>query len=92
MEIYAQMIDEEIQKQYKLISMNIKRLRQEKKITQENIALSMGFTTATFYTNAENNKQGKHFNLEHIIKISKILNISIEHFFIENSIKSKYTV
>lgn len=29
------------------------------------MALSMGFTTATFYTNAENNRQGKHFNNEY---------------------------
>ena len=72
MEIYTELMNDEIEEQYKLISKNIKRLRLSKKITQESMALSMGFTTATFYTNAENNRQGKHFNLEHIIKISKL--------------------
>ena len=81
MEIYTELMDDEIEEQYKLISKNIKRLRLLKKITQENMALSMGFTTATFYTNAENNKQGKHFNFEHIIKISKIMNIPIKTIF-----------
>ena len=81
MEIYTELMDDEIEEQYKLISKNIKRLRLLKKITQENMALSMGFTTATFYTNAENNRQGKHFNLEHIIKISKIMDIPIGKFF-----------
>jgi len=42
----------------------------------------MGFTTATFYTNAENYKQEKHFNLEHLIKLSKIFDITIQDFFI----------
>lgn len=51
----------------------------------------MGFTTATFYTNAESCKRGKHFSLEHIIKIldiliicSKILDVKIENFFKED--------
>jgi len=81
MEIYTEIMDYEIEEQYKLISQNIKKIRVSKKITQESLALSMGFTTATFYTNAENNKQGKHFNLEHIIKISKIMNIPISDIF-----------
>jgi transcriptional regulator with XRE-family HTH domain len=81
MEIYTEIMSDEIEEQYKFISKNIKRLRLSKKITQESMALSMGFTTATFYTNAENNRQGKHFNLEHIIKISKIMNIPIGNIF-----------
>ena len=81
MEIYTEILNDEIEEEYRLISKNIKRLRLSKNITQESIALSMGFTTATFYTNAENNRQGKHFNLEHIIKISKIMNISIGNIF-----------
>ncbi len=81
MEIYTEIMNDEIEEQYKLISKNIKKLRLDKKITQESMALSMGFTTATFYTNAENNRQGKHFNLEHIIKISKIMNIPIGNIF-----------
>lgn len=81
MEIYTEIMNDEIEEKYKLISKNIKRMRLANKITQESIALSMGFTTATFYTNAENNRQGKHFNLEHIIKISKIMNIPICKIF-----------
>ena len=81
MEIYTELLNDEIENAYKLISKNIKKIRLEKKITQESMALSMGFTTATFYTNAENNRQGKHFNLEHIIKISKIINVPISSIF-----------
>ena len=73
----------EIKKIYKRIAKNIKDIRTSKKISQEQMALSMGFTTATFYTNAESLKRDKHFNLEHIIKISKILNIDIQELFKE---------
>jgi len=76
MKIYADITNDEIEEVYKRISNNIKKLRKEKGLTQTELALSMGFTTATFYTNAEN-CNNKHFNLEHIIKISKILDIDM---------------
>ena len=75
MKDFSDVSKEEIEYKYQLISLNIKKHRMLKGLTQEQVALSMGFTTATFYTNAENYKQKKHFNLEHIIKISKILDI-----------------
>ncbi len=44
----------------------------------------MGFTTPTFYTNAENLKRGKHFNLEHLIKIANYLDVDIKELFTTN--------
>ena len=76
MKIYADITNDEIEEVYKRISNNIKKFRKEKGLTQTELALSMGFTTATFYTNAEN-CNNKHFNLEHIIKISKILDVDM---------------
>ena len=83
MKFYSDISEEEIKKIYKRIAKNIKDIRTSKKISQEQMALSMGFTTATFYTNAESLKRDKHFNLEHIIKISKILNIDIQELLKE---------
>lgn len=57
MKIYADLNDEDIEKIYKRVSTNIKAIRLSKKISQESIALAMGFTTATFYTNAESLKE-----------------------------------
>jgi transcriptional regulator with XRE-family HTH domain len=85
MKIFSEVSDELIEECYNQISTNVKRIRKEQKKTQEEVALAMGFTTATFYTNAESNKRGKHFNLEHLIKISIILNVSMSRFF-EDSI------
>ena len=87
MQDYSDVSKSYILSQYKQISDNVKFLRIQKGYTQEQVALSMGFTTATFYTNAENFKSGKHFNLEHLIKISKILNIPITNFFESQPIK-----
>ena len=82
MKEFADVSKEEINIEYKLISKNVKQERIKKGFTQEFVALSMGFTTATFYTNAESFKREKHFNLEHLIKISKILDVKIEKFFV----------
>ena len=84
MQLYAELSDEDIEKIYKRISSNIKTIRQTKKISQESIAWSMGFTTATFYTNAESLKRGKHFNLEHLIRIAHILEVDIKELFTDN--------
>jgi len=81
MKDYADVTKSEIELRYKQISQRVKHIRIDKNFTQEQVALSMGFTTATFYTNAENFKNGKHFNLEHIIKISKVLDVPIASFF-----------
>lgn len=83
MKIYANITNDEINEKYRLISRNVKRIRQSKQISQTDVALAMGFTTATFYTNAENNKQDKHFNLEHIIKLAEIFKVDISDFFKE---------
>ncbi len=84
MKEFSDVTKEEIDEQYKIISKNVKKYRLLKGVTQEQLALSMGFTTATFYTNAENYRQNKHFNLEHIIKISKTLEVDISKFFEDN--------
>jgi len=65
---------------YKRISSNIKTLREEKHITQLNLALEIGIKSVAFYSNCENNKYNKHFNLEHLYKLSKALNVNICEF------------
>lgn len=84
MKYYEDMNDDEINKIHLRVANNIKRIRQSKNISQEKIALAMGFTTATFYTNAESLKRGKHFNLEHLIRISNYLEVDIKELFEEN--------
>lgn len=68
---------DEINSFYKNISKNIKNYRLEKGLSQERLALDIGIKSIAFYSNCENNRYNKHFNLEHLYKISKALNINV---------------
>lgn len=69
---------EEINNFYKVVSNNVKNYRLEKGFSQEKLALDIGIKSIAFYSNCENNKYDKHFNLEHLYKISKSLNVPLE--------------
>lgn len=71
----------EVEKMYKIISSNVKALRKSKGISQLDLALAIDIRSTAFYSNCENNKNNKHFNLEHLYKISKVLNVEISEFF-----------
>ena len=71
---------EEIDYFYKIISNNVKKYRLEQGFSQEKLALDIGIKSIAFYSNCENNKYDKHFNLEHLYKISKSLNVPLEKF------------
>lgn len=66
---------------YKLVSANVVRIRKEKNISQLKLALSIGHGNATFLGKAELLAENKHFNLEHLFKISTVLDVSIDEFF-----------
>ena len=68
---------EEIYEFYKTISSNVKKARINAKISQLELSLKLGIKSIAFYSNCENLRYNKHFNLEHIYKISKALNIDI---------------
>jgi len=75
--------NDEIELFYKKISSRIKKLREEKNLTQLDLALDIGIKSVAFYSNCENNRYNKHFNLEHLYKISKSLKIDICELFLE---------
>ena len=66
---------------YKLVSKNVIRIRKEKKTSQLKLANAMGHQNATFLGKAELLAENKHFNLEHLYKISTILEVDISEFF-----------
>lgn len=68
---------EDAEEFYKLVSKNVKKYRQEKGESQLEFSQNVGFNSVSFYCDCENNKNGKHFNLLHIVRISKFLNIDI---------------
>ncbi|MBK1972484.1 helix-turn-helix transcriptional regulator [Campylobacter sp. TTU-622] len=77
-ENFSNASEEEILNFYKKISSNIRKLREEKGISQLELALDIGIKSVAFYSNCECNRYNKHFNLEHLYKISKSLKIPIK--------------
>jgi transcriptional regulator with XRE-family HTH domain len=69
--------EQEINEFYKTISENVKEARSVVKMSQLDLSLKLGIKSVAFYSNCENLRYNKHFNLEHIYKISKALNVDI---------------
>ena len=69
--------DEELETFYKQIGKNVKKFREEKDITQLDLALSIGHISAGHIAKAELFKYQKHFSLEQLYKISKVLNVEL---------------
>ena len=66
---------------YSLVSHNVARIRKEKNISQLKLANAIGHTSPTFFGKAEILAEDKHFNLEHLYKISSVLDIEMIEFF-----------
>ena len=73
--------ENEIKFLHKAIGSHVKRLRESRGISQLDMALSIGIKSVAFYSNCENSQQDKHFNIEHIYKICKVLGVSLSDFF-----------
>ena len=68
------------EKLYKQIGQNVAKYRKEKGLSQLDLSLAMGYKSVSVVSGAEIYYNGKHFNLEHLLKISQILNIEISEF------------
>ena len=69
---------------HNIISNNVIRFRKEKKYSQLQLALDIGLTGNAFIARAEKRTKNAHFNIEHLVKISLILEINICDFFEKN--------
>lgn len=68
---------------YKKIGINVKKIREEKGISQLNLAMAIGHKSVGVISNCELCLQNKHFNIEHLIKIADVLDVNITDFFKE---------
>jgi len=73
--------EEDIKLLHKSVSNKVRAFRTAQNISQLELALTIGLKSAAFFGNAENNTNGKHFNIEHIYKIAKALNKDMKEFF-----------
>ena len=73
--------ENEILEFHKKVAQNVRKFRENAGVSQLDLALEIGIKSVAFYSNCENLKYGKHFNLEHLYKIAKALNIDIKELF-----------
>ena len=66
---------------YKKIGENVKNIRTKKGFTQLKLANAMGYDSVGHIAKAEIYKYDKKFNLEHLFKIAKILDVCVEDLF-----------
>ena len=80
MENEVEISKNEIDEFYKQIGKNVAEIRKSKNVSQLELSLKLGYKSVSLVSGAEICYNGVHFNLEHLYKISKILDIDIENF------------
>jgi len=64
-----------------IVSANVKKYREEKGFTQMQLALEIGLTGGAYLGRAEIRKDNHHFNIKHIVRIAKVLDVDVCKFF-----------
>ena len=67
---------------HKIIGLNVKRLREAKKISQLELSLKIGHKSVSIVSCAEINHNNHYFNIEHLVKIAYVLEVDIREFFV----------
>lgn len=64
-----------------IVSKNVIKYRNEKGISQMKLALDIGLSGGAYLGRAELRRKNHHFNIKHLAKISKVLEVDICEFF-----------
>ncbi|KAB7889572.1 helix-turn-helix domain-containing protein [Poseidonibacter ostreae] len=73
--------DSYIDNHYIKIGQNVARIRNLNKLSQLALSQKMGFKSTSLIAGAETYYKKQHFNIEHLIKLSYILDCDIKEFF-----------
>jgi|OM-RGC.v1.032544591 transcriptional regulator with XRE-family HTH domain len=73
--------NKEIEEIHKIVGKNVKKYRVLRGLTQLDLSYEMGNKSVSLVSACEPCSNGKHFNIEHLYKISKILDVPIGNFF-----------
>ena len=73
--------NDQMKKIYQKIGLNVKRIRNSKNISQLALSLAIGHKAVGTISMAELGINNKHFNIEHLVKISDVLEVDICEFF-----------
>ncbi len=66
------------------ISKNVERIREVKGMTKLDVSRELGFMAPDHYSRMELRADGKHFNLKHLYKLSRILDVPVNELVKES--------
>ena len=66
---------------HSIIAMNIRRQRKVRNMSQMRLAMEMGHKSVGLVSFAEAGTNNKHFNIEHLVTIAKMLDIPVADLF-----------
>jgi transcriptional regulator with XRE-family HTH domain len=66
---------------YKKIGQNVKKTRKSKGVSQLALSMAIGHKSVGTVSMAELCINGKHFNIEHLVKIADVLEVNVCDFF-----------
>ena len=75
------MEDLEMHAVHKQIGITVAKYRKEKGLSQLALSLELGHKSVSIVASAERFYKCKHFNIEHLVRISKVLDVPITAFF-----------
>ena len=78
---YLDIDEEDFKLVHNQISENVKTIRKERNITQEELALNIGHSSASMISKIEANLENKHYNIKQLYLISKVLNVPFSKLF-----------
>ncbi len=78
---YVEYSKEEIDLFYKKIAQNVQKVRKQKNVSQLDLALTIGHKSVSIISKIEADLENKHYNIEHLYKIAKALDVNICEFF-----------
>lgn len=74
-------LDDEFILLHRVVGKSVARIRKMKKVTQLDLSLSIGYNSTSVIAKAEAGTEGRHFSVEQLYKIAKILNVPMSSFF-----------
>ena len=73
----VEITEEELNEFYKKVGQNVKEQRRKHNITQMQLALAINHNSVGHVAKAELNKFNKHFSIQQLYKIAKVLKIDM---------------
>ena len=77
-----ELLEQEAEAFLDTISKNVERIREEKGMTKLDVSRELGFMAPDHYSRMELRANGKHFNLKHLYKLAKILDVELNEFIV----------